>query len=76
VDGTLSRRLVGTKAEKRVFGKTGYLSSVRTFTGYVQSASGEWLAVSLMSMNYTQSTRKIEALQDAALKLLANWRRK
>ncbi|ACF13540.1 D-alanyl-D-alanine carboxypeptidase/D-alanyl-D-alanine-endopeptidase [Chloroherpeton thalassium ATCC 35110] len=76
VDGTLSRRLVGTNAETRVFGKTGFLSSVRTFIGYVQAADGEWLGVSLMSMNYTQPTRQIESLQDEVLRLLANWRRK
>ena len=44
VDGTLKRRMVGTKAEGRVFAKTGSLSSVNALAGYIDAASGRRLA--------------------------------
>lgn len=75
-DGTLEKRLIGTAAQGTVYGKTGYVSGVRTFSGYVRTADNEWIAVSLMAMNYTQPTKEIEAFQDQALEVLANWRRK
>jgi serine-type D-Ala-D-Ala carboxypeptidase/endopeptidase (penicillin-binding protein 4) len=76
VDGTLKKRLVGTAAQGVVYGKTGYIAGVRTFSGYVKTAGGEWVAVSIMAMNYTQPTSEVEAFQDQALLLLANWKQK
>lgn len=76
MDGTLEKRLAGTAAQGVVYGKTGYVSGVRTFSGYVKTAGGEWMVVSIMAMNYTQPTREVEAFQDQALLLLANWKRK
>ncbi|MDW8467543.1 MAG: D-alanyl-D-alanine carboxypeptidase/D-alanyl-D-alanine-endopeptidase [Chloroherpetonaceae bacterium] len=72
-DGTMLERLRHTKAEKRVFAKTGYLSGVRTISGYLYGENGEWFAFSLMAMNYTQARRDIEELQDKVLELLADF---
>ncbi|MCS7212248.1 MAG: D-alanyl-D-alanine carboxypeptidase, partial [Chloroherpetonaceae bacterium] len=72
-DGTMLERLRHTKAEKRVFAKTGYLSGVRTISGYLYGENGEWFAFSLMAMNFTQARRDIEELQDKVLELLADF---
>ncbi len=72
-DGTLIDRLRHTKAEKRVFAKTGYLSGVRTISGYLYGENGEWFAFSMMAMNFTQARRDIENLQDKVLETLANF---
>lgn len=72
-DGTMTDRLRKTKAERRVFVKTGYLSGVRTLSGYLYGENGEWFAFSLMAMNFTQARRDIEDLQDKVLETLANF---
>lgn len=72
-DGTLTDRLRKTRAERRVFAKTGYLSGVRTLSGYLYGENGEWFAFSLMAMNFTQPRREIEELQDKVLERLANF---
>ena len=73
VDGTLERRFQRSQLKGKIFGKTGYLSSVRTFSGYLETPSGKWIGFSLMAMNYTNKTRTIESFQDKALELLKNW---
>lgn len=75
VDGTLKRRLVGTKAEGNLKAKTGFITGVRTLTGYIESADRELFAFSMMTMNYTIATKEIEEIQDRAIEALANWSR-
>ncbi|MEO8167942.1 MAG: D-alanyl-D-alanine carboxypeptidase/D-alanyl-D-alanine-endopeptidase, partial [bacterium] len=53
VDGTIKNRMRRTPAQGNLRAKTGTLSSVTALSGYVQSADGEWLALSVMMMNYT-----------------------
>lgn len=74
-DGTLRKRMTDTKAAGKVWAKTGFISTVRTLSGYVQSDDGELFCFSMMAMNYAVPTKDIEALQDHALELIANWRR-
>lgn len=70
-DGTLRERMSDTKADKRVFAKTGYLGGIRTLSGYLKGDNKEWFAFSIMSMNFTQPRPDIEAVQDKALEALA-----
>lgn len=73
VDGTLENRFKRSDLKGNIYGKTGYLSSVRTFSGYLETTNGKWIGFSLMAMNYTHATRDVEALTDKALELLKDW---
>ncbi len=75
VDGTIRTRLRGTKAENNVRAKTGTIANVRALSGYVRSADGEMFAFAMMANNFLVSSRTAEYVQDAALELLANFRR-
>ncbi len=48
VDGTLRGRLIGTRAENNLHGKTGTLRDVIALSGYVKSAEGDDLIVSII----------------------------
>ncbi len=48
VDGTLARRFKGTRAEANMRGKTGTIDQVSALSGYVRTATGEELVVSIV----------------------------
>lgn len=48
VDGTLRRRMLGTKAQNNLHGKTGTLRNVSALAGYVTSKDGEKLCFSII----------------------------
>ncbi len=48
VDGTLARRFVGTAAQNNMRGKTGTIDQVSALSGYVKTAAGEELVVSIV----------------------------
>ena len=64
VDGTIKGRMKRTTAEGILRAKTGTLSAVTALSGYVQTADGEWLAFSMMMMNYTKPARAYRVVQD------------
>ncbi|WP_372638298.1 D-alanyl-D-alanine carboxypeptidase [Fodinibius sp.] len=45
-------------------GKTGYVSGVRALSGYLESASGQPLVVSIITNNYTESTSYVDSVQE------------
>ncbi|MFN8393245.1 MAG: D-alanyl-D-alanine carboxypeptidase/D-alanyl-D-alanine-endopeptidase [Bacteroidia bacterium] len=51
--GTLKNMCKGTAAECRVWAKSGYISRVRTYAGYVETKSGRRLCFAMMANNYT-----------------------
>ena len=57
-DGTLRKRMKGTRAEGNVHGKTGTLKNVSALTGYVTSADGEMLAFAMITNGYNVGTYK------------------
>jgi serine-type D-Ala-D-Ala carboxypeptidase/endopeptidase (penicillin-binding protein 4) len=75
VDGTLSKRMLGTAAQNNMHAKTGTISGVSTLSGYVTTADGELLAFSMMMQNYIGSSRPFHRAQDAIGALMANFRR-
>jgi len=71
-DGTLSRRFSGTAAAGNVRGKTGTLDQVSALSGYVTTAGGEELVVSIL-VNGVVETRTRTSLIDDIVVQLANF---
>ncbi len=65
IDGTLARRMSRSSASSNLRAKTGTLSSVTSLSGYVQTLDGEWLAFSMMMMNYVYEARVYRKVQDS-----------
>jgi D-alanyl-D-alanine carboxypeptidase/D-alanyl-D-alanine-endopeptidase (penicillin-binding protein 4) len=71
VEGTLRRRLRGTRAAGNVRAKTGTLRYVYTLSGYVTNRASDELAFSLMLNNYTGEEDEARAALDAIVVHLA-----
>jgi len=50
-DGTLETRFQGTDLRGRVFGKSGFVNSVRTLSGYLHAKDDQWYAFSILLNN-------------------------
>lgn len=72
VDGTIRDRMKGTAAEGRLRAKTGTLDRVRALSGYITTADGRHLLVSILVNNQTAPGREVERVQDAIAAYLAN----
>lgn len=75
VDGTLKRRMIGTKAENNVHAKTGTLSGVSCLSGYVTAENGNMVAFSILIQNHVRSTQTAVKFQNEICKLLAEYGR-
>ena len=76
VDGTLKSRMKQTSAENNVRAKTGSIENVRALSGYVRTKDDELLVFSILANNYNVSADSVNAIQDQAAELLANFSRK
>lgn len=76
VDGSLAKRMKGTKAENNVRAKTGYIGSVRSLSGYVRTGDNEPVAFSMIANNFTVPLKLAENIQDLVCVRLANLKRK
>lgn len=72
VDGTLRNRFKGTRAEGNMRGKTGTLDQVSALSGYVTTAGGEELVVSIMVNGMLVPSQRT-ALIDGIVVQLANF---
>jgi D-alanyl-D-alanine carboxypeptidase/D-alanyl-D-alanine-endopeptidase (penicillin-binding protein 4) len=66
VDGTLQRRFRAKGRQElhsRVFGKTGYISGVCTFSGYLHGRDGRWYAFSIL-VNDSSDLARAQQLQE------------
>ena len=72
VDGTLGRRFRGTAAEANLRGKTGTLDQVSALSGYLTTAGGEQLAVSIIVNGVTEPRERTSLIDDIVL-YLANF---
>ena len=62
-DGTLEHRFAGTDLRGRVFGKSGYVNSVRTLTGYLKARDDNWYVFSIL-INQIADTATGKYLQE------------
>ncbi len=72
VDGTIKSRMKGTPAENSCHAKTGYISRVRTLSGYVTTKSGDPLVFSIMMNGHLCPSKDADAIQDKIVVTLAN----
>ncbi len=73
VDGTLANRMKGTVAEANFRGKTGTIDQVSALSGYVTTAAGEQLVVSILVNNVGGPTRTRTSLADDIATALASF---
>jgi D-alanyl-D-alanine carboxypeptidase/D-alanyl-D-alanine-endopeptidase (penicillin-binding protein 4) len=71
VDGTLEDRMIGTLAEHNFRGKTGSLNGVSSISGYLTTASGDDLIISIMFEFKRGGGRTYKNIQDEIISLLA-----
>lgn len=76
IDGTLGRRMKNTTAENNVRAKTGFISHVRSLSGYAFTADNEPVAFSMIANNFNVPVKLAENLQDLVCLRITNFRRK
>ncbi len=73
IDGTLAHRMKGTPLYRNFKGKSGFVTGVRTLSGYFESGSGKPLVVSLSANNFiSEKVRPIDAVHEQILMYLYN----
>jgi serine-type D-Ala-D-Ala carboxypeptidase/endopeptidase (penicillin-binding protein 4) len=73
VDGTLANRMKGTVAQANFRGKTGTIDQVSALSGYVTTAAGEQLVVSMVVNNVGGRTSVRTSVLDDIAVALANF---
>lgn len=68
IDGSLENRLTNSRLQGKVHGKTGFVSGVRSLSGYMQASSGHVLAFSVVTNNYVTKTSYIDYIHEQILK--------
>lgn len=69
--GSLRNLCKGTAAAKNLRAKSGYISRVRGYTGYVDTKSGKRLAFAMLANNYTCSNRKMRDMFEQLMVAMA-----
>jgi serine-type D-Ala-D-Ala carboxypeptidase/endopeptidase (penicillin-binding protein 4) len=70
VSGTLSHRFRNSSVYESFSGKTGFVSGVRALSGYLDTQSGQQLAVTLITNNYTARTTQVDFVHQRILEHL------
>ncbi len=69
-NGTLQYRFYNSDITNNFFGKTGFMSGVRSISGYLDTASGERLVVTIATNNYTVRTAVVDRIHQQILDYL------
>lgn len=69
IDGTLKRRFAGTAVSGNFRGKTGTLDQVSALSGYVRTADGEDIVISILVNNVPSSGDRISLIDDIVVAL-------
>jgi D-alanyl-D-alanine carboxypeptidase/D-alanyl-D-alanine-endopeptidase (penicillin-binding protein 4) len=73
IDGTLDNRFreAGVRDLKgRVFGKSGYISAVRSLSGYLKARDGRWYAFSILMNNLVEGDYVAKQVQERIVKAI------
>jgi PBP4 family serine-type D-alanyl-D-alanine carboxypeptidase len=74
VDGTLRNRFLGTAAENNLHGKTGTLDGISSLSGYLTTAGGDDLIISIIMEFDRKGNRFHHSVQDEIIRVLADWK--
>jgi len=74
VDGTLRNRFTGTTAENNLHGKTGTLDGISSLSGYLTTAGGDDLIISIIMEFDKKGNRFHHTVQDEIIRVLADWK--
>jgi D-alanyl-D-alanine carboxypeptidase/D-alanyl-D-alanine-endopeptidase (penicillin-binding protein 4) len=69
-DGSLENRFTNSPLKGKLFGKTGYVSGVRSLSGYMKAVSGKPLIFSIVTNNYTEKTSYVDSIHEQILEYL------
>lgn len=73
--GTLADRISSKKLQKNLFAKTGSLNKVRSLSGYIRTAQGEWLAFSILTNHTPGKPKEFYAAIEPFLETLYEYRK-
>lgn len=68
--GTLKRRMANVDGD--VYAKTGYISGVRSLSGYVRSTAGRWYAFSIMFNGFRGSSSAYNRIHQQVCQILSH----
>ena len=69
-NGTLQYRFYNSDVSNNFFGKTGFMSGVRSISGYLNTAGGERLVITIATNNYTVKTTVVDRIHQQILDYL------
>lgn len=70
MNGTLSYRFRNSPVRGNFYGKTGFVTGVRSLSGYLDTESGQQLIVSIFTNNYTARTSHVDLIHQRILEYL------
>lgn len=71
-DGTLRNRFLRSPIMEHKSGKTGFISGVRTLSGYITTRSGNTYSYSILTNNFTNRVSAIDNVHQSVLELIYN----
>ncbi|MBI1183156.1 D-alanyl-D-alanine carboxypeptidase/D-alanyl-D-alanine-endopeptidase [bacterium] len=72
VSGSIAGMFKGTKAEKNLMAKSGYIEKVRSYCGYVRAGNGHMVAFSIIANGYSCSAGEMRNELEKIMTDLAN----
>ncbi len=69
-NGTLGHRFRNSSVRNQLFGKSGFVSGVRTISGYLKTDSGQEVAVTIATNNYTARTAHVDYIHQRILEYI------